>query len=108
MKSKQIPITSGPAAGTLVTEVTSNKGVRLGFIRVVECDWTPSLGGSTVFIAHQCFHADKIEDCRYGIKACKCLSDAYKFLGVSLKELDNSDLGKYPYSEKIPSSFWKK
>lgn len=107
MKARQIPITTGPAGGTLVTEVTSNKGVRLGFIRVVECDWTPGLGGATIYIAHQCYQAEKLENCRFGIKAFKCLADAYKFLGVSSKELNNSDVGRYPYSEKIPSSFWK-
>lgn len=107
MKAKQIPITSGPACGTLVTRVESNSGKLLGFIRVVNCDWTPVLGGSTIFVAHQCYHSEKIENCRYKIQAFGCLADAYKFLGVSLKELDNSDLGKYCYDEKIPSDWWK-
>lgn len=107
MKAKQIPVTTGPAGGTLVTEVKTDSGKRLGFIRVVECDWTAVLGGSTMFIAHQCYHAETLEDSRYDVEAFKTLAEAYVFLGVSLEELDNSDLGEYPFSEKIPSNYWK-
>ena len=108
MKAKQIAITSGPAGGTLVTEVFSNSGKRLGFIRVVNCDWTPILGGTTIYIAQQCFSHPNIYNCRYDVKACETLAEAYKFLGVSSKELDVSDLGEYPFDEKIPSKYWKK
>ena len=108
MKVKQIPITSGPAGGTLVTRVESNSGKLLGFIRVVNVDWTPILCGSTVYIAQQCFEGKTLESSRYHMKAFNTLMDAYKFLGVSVKELDVSDLGEYPYDEKIPSNYWRK
>lgn len=103
MKAIQIPITSGPASGTMVTRVESNSGKLLGFIRVVNCDWTPTLGGTTEFLVHQCN-----EHLGYKVKCASCLADAYKILGVSLEELDNSDLGEYPYDEKIPSNYWRK
>ena len=107
MKAKQIPITSGPAGGTFITEVKSNQDVLLGYIRVVECDYGPGAGGTTVYIAQQYYSAEKLEDCRFGIKACSTLADAYQFLGVSMVELDNSDMGPYPFSEKIPYGYWK-
>ena len=91
MKAKQIPVTTGPAGGTFVTRVESNSGKLLGFIRVVECDWTAVLGGSTMYIAHQCYSADTF----------------YYFLGVTMEDLDNSSMGEYPFNEKIPSNYWK-
>lgn len=107
MKATQIPILSGPAGGTFVTEVKSNSGKLLGFIRVVECDWTPVLGGTTLYIAKQCVCSEKLSNCRFGVKACQTLADAYLFLGISSKELDKSDLGEYCFYEKIPSKYWK-
>ena len=107
MKAKQIPINTGSACGTMVTRVESNSGKLLGFIRVVDCDWTAVLCSSTIFIAQQCYTGKTLESSKYGMKACSTLLDAYKFLGVSSKELDNSDLGEHPYSEKIPSNYWK-
>jgi len=100
MKAIQIPITTGAACGTMVTRVESNSGKLLGFIRVVNVDFTATLGMHTMFIAQQCDHS-------YKHKLCDTLLDAYKFLGVSLKELDNSDLGEYPYEEHIPTNYWK-
>lgn len=101
MKAVQIPVTSGPVAGTMVTRVESNSGKLLGFIRVVNCDWTPTLGGSTEFLVHQCN-----EHLGYKVKCASCLADAYKFLGVSIKELDNSYLGDFPYDEKS-DNYWR-
>ena len=100
MKAKQIPITTGTACGTMVTRVESNSGKLLGFIRVVNCDWTAVLGCRQLFISQQCGRS-------YKTKLCETLADAYKYLGVSIQELDNSNLGEYPYSEKIPSNYWK-
>ena len=107
MKAKQIPVTTGPAGGTFVTRVESNSGKLLGFIRVVECDWTAVLGGSTMYIAHQCYSADTLENSKYDVKAFKTLADAYYFLGVTMEDLDNSSMGEYPFSEKIPFNYWK-
>lgn len=107
MLATQIPITTGPAGGTLVTEVRNDNGTLLGFIRVVECDWTPILGGTTIYLAQQCYDSEKSEECRYKVKACSTLADAYQFLGVSMVELDNSDMGPYPFSEKIPLKYWE-
>lgn len=101
MKAKQIPITTGAACGTMVTRVESNSGKLLGFIRVVNLSVGPTLGMSTLFISQQC------GEIGYHHKLCDTLLDAYKFLGVSSKELDNSDLGEYPYTEYIPSNYWK-
>ncbi len=108
MKAKQIAITSGPAAGTMVTRVESNSGKLLGFIRVVNIDWTPVLGCAQIFISQQCYTGDTLESIRCKTKACHTLLEAYLFLGVSSKELDNSDLGEYPYAEHTPSSYWRK
>lgn len=108
MKAKQIPITSGPAAGTMVTRVESNSGKLLGFIRVVNVDWTPVLCATTLFISQQCYSGKTLESSRFKTKACGTLLDAYLFLGVSLKELDNSNLGEYPYAEHTPNSYWRK
>lgn len=100
MKAIQIPITSGPACGTMVTRVESNSGKLIGFIRVVAVEFPGACCCPSMFIAHQC-------DRHYGYKLCRTLLDAYLFLGVSSKELDNSDLGEYPYAEHIPSDYWK-
>lgn len=102
MKAKQIPIKSGPACGTLVTRVESNSGELLGFIRVVECDWTPTLCCSKEFLVHQCN-----PNLGYSILHASCLADAYKHLGISVEELDNSDLGTNPFDEKTPRGFYK-
>lgn len=100
MKAKQIAITSGPACGTMVTRVESNSGKLLGFIRVVAVEFPGAGCYPSMFISHQCGR-------HYGYKLCRTLLDAYLFLGVSSKELDNSDLGEYPYEEYTPSSYWK-
>ena len=100
MKAKQIAITSGPAGGTMVTRVESNSGKLIGFIRVVAVEFPGAGCFPSMFIAHQCRR-------NYGYKLCHTLLDAYLFLGVSLKELDNSDLGEYPYDEHIPRNYWK-
>lgn len=107
MKAKQIPITSGPAAGTMVTRVESNSGKLLGFIRVVNVDWTPVLCATTLYISQQCYTGNTLESSRYKTKACSTLLEAYLFLGISSKELDSSDLGEYPYAEHTPSSYWR-
>lgn len=107
MKAKQIPITSGPAAGTLVTRVESNSGKLLGFIRVVSVDWTPVLCATTLYISQQCYLGKTPEFSRFKTKACHTLIDAYLFLGVSVKELDNSDVGEYCYYEHTPHKYWK-
>lgn len=101
MKAIQIPITSGPACGTMVTRVESNSGKLLGFIRVVAVEFPGLMCCPCMFIAQQCGR-------NYKHKLCDTLLDAYLFLGVSSKELDNSDLGEYPYKEHTPSSYWKK
>lgn len=100
MKAKQIAITSGPAAGTMVTRVESNSGKLLGFIRVVAVEFLGLYCYPSMFIAQQCGR-------NYKHKLCDTLLDAYFFLGISLKELDNSDLGDYPYEEHTPSNYWK-
>jgi hypothetical protein len=107
MKAKQIPITTGAACGTMVTRVESNSGKLLGFIRVVNVDWTPVLCGTTLYISQQCYTGDTLESSRFKTKACHTLLEAYLFLGVSSNELDNSDLGEYPYAEHTPSRYWK-
>lgn len=98
MKAKQIAITSGPAAGTMVTRVESNSGKLLGFIRVVAVEFPGLMCYPSMFIAQQCGR-------NYKCKLCDTLLDAYLFLGVSSKELDNSDLGEYPYEEHTPSNY---
>ena len=98
MKATQIPITSGPACGTLVTRVESNSGKLLGFIRVVNVDWTPSYGCTQYFIVNR-------ESC-FKPYICSTLMDAYLYLGVSVKELDRSDIGKLPYEESN-RLYWK-
>lgn len=100
MKAVQIAITSGPACGTMVTRVESNSGKLLGFIRVVAVEFPGACCYPCMFISHQC-------NGYYGTKICYTLLDAYLFLGVSSEELDNSDLGDYPYEEHIPSGYWK-
>ena len=101
MKAKQIPITSGPASGTMVTRVESNSGKLLGFIRVVAVEFPGLMCRPNMFIAQQCGR-------NYKHKLCDTLLDAYLFLGVSSKELDNSDLGEYLYEEYTPNSYWRK
>lgn len=98
MKVKQIAITSGPAGGTLVTRVESNSGKLLGFIRVVNCDWSPGYGCTQYFLANR--------NSSFKVKCCNTLADAYLYLGVSMKELDNSDLGNRPYSENAWPKTW--
>ena len=100
MKAKQIAITTGPAAGTIVTRVESNSGKLLGFIRVVAVEFPGLICRPCMLIAQQCGR-------NYKHKLCDTLLDAYLFLGVSSKELNVSDLGKYPYEEHTPSSYWK-
>lgn len=100
MKAKQIPITTGPACGTMVTRVESNSGKLLGFIRVVAVQFPGSCCYPNLYIAQQCNRS-------YKHKLCDTLADAYRYLGISVEELDHSDLGKYPYEEKIPNGYWK-
>lgn len=96
MKAIAKKICTGAACGTYVTEVRTNDGELLGFIRVVNIDWTAILGMGTYFCVHQC--NDKIG---YDVKMCRCLAEAYKFLGVSLQELDETnDYGTHPFDEK--------
>ena len=96
MKAKAIKINTGAARGTWVTRVENNDGELLGFIRVVNIDWTATLGMGTYFAVHQC--NKKIG---YDVKLCTCLADAYKFLGVSCQELDETnDFGEHHYDEK--------
>lgn len=99
MKAKQIPITSGPACGTLVTRVESNSGKLLGFIKVVAVEFG-TMCHPSMFIVQR---ADS-----YKMKIVPTLLDAYLHLGVSSKELDTSYLGEYPYDEKTPSGYWRK
>ena len=100
MKATQIPITSGPAGGTMVTRVESNSGKLLGFIRVVAVEF-PCLGCSTMFISQQIGR-------NFSSKLCYTLCDAYLFLGVSSKELDKSELGEYCFEEHTPARYWRK
>jgi hypothetical protein len=96
MKAKAIRIDTGAACGTWVTRVENNNGELLGFIRVVNIDWTPILGMGTYFAVHQCN-----KEIGYDVKLCKCLSDAYAFLGVSLQELDETNnYGDHPFDER--------
>lgn len=94
MRAVQIPITSGAAGGTLVTRVESNHGKLLGFIRVVNIDWTPTLGMGTYYAVQQCYNN------HFNVAMFTTLYEAYRFLGVSSKELDASELGKYCYDER--------
>lgn len=98
MKATQIPITSGPAGGTLVTRVESNSGKLLGFIRVVNVDWTTGYGCTQYFLTNK--------NSNFKVKCCNTLADAYLYLGVSMQELDNSDLGNRPYSENAWPKTW--
>lgn len=93
MKAKSILINTGAACGTYVTEVYSNSGKKLGFIRVVMCDWGPGTGTHTYFIAQQYNN-------RFGHKLCDTLLEAYHYLGISTKELDVSDLPEHSYDER--------
>jgi hypothetical protein len=96
MKAKAIKINTGAACGTWVTRVENNDGELLGFIRVVNIDWTATLYMGTYFAVHQC--NKKIG---YDVKLCGCLADAYEFLGISIQELDETnDFGEHPYDEK--------
>lgn len=95
MIARQFPITSGKACGAMVTEVKSNSGKLLGFIRVIFMDFGPEYDCGSRFIVY------RTSSFRY--KVCGCLADAYKYLGVSRKELDNSDLGKDCFTERA----WK-
>ena len=56
---------------------------------------------STVYIAQQ-------ENRHYGQKLCSTLDEAYLFLGISRKELEESDLGEYRYEEHTPNIYWLK
>ena len=98
MKAIQVPITSGPAGGTMVTRVEANNGKLLGFIRVVNVDWTPSYGCTQYFIV--------IRESSFKPHIATTLMDAYLCLGVSVKELDKSDIGKLPYDESN-RNYWK-
>lgn len=96
MKAIAKKICTGAACGTYVTEIRTNDGELLGFIRVVNIDWTPILGMSTYFAAHQC--NDKTG---YGVQLFGTLAEAYKFLGVSLQELDETNnYGNHPFDER--------
>lgn len=94
MKAKSIKINTGAACDTRVTRVESNNGELLGFIRVVNIDWTPVLGMGTYFAAHQC--NAKVG---YDMQIFRTLADAYEFIGVSNKELDSSELPDHCFSE---------
>lgn len=93
MKTKSILINTGAACGTYVTEVYSNSGKRLGFIRVVMCDWGPGTGVHTLFIAQEYHNTFKH-------KLCDTLLEAYNYLGISTKELDASTLPEHSYDER--------
>lgn len=94
MKAISKRINTGAACGTWVTEIRTDDGQLRGFIRVVNIDWTPVLGMSTYFAAHQCW------DDHYDVKMFGTLAQAYAFLGVSIDEMDKMYLGDHPYDEK--------
>lgn len=92
MKAIVQPILSGPACGKQRMEVWSNSGKRLGWIQPTSFDCAPIIGVQTVFLTHRC-NGD------YHIGVATCLADAFKNLGVSLKELDASELPDGCYDE---------
>lgn len=96
MKAKIEHIVSGPACGKQRMRVESNSGKLLGWIQPTYFDCAPILGVGTVFLTQRCNN-----DYHIGI-AC-CLADAFKNLGISLKELDASKLPDGCYEE-----FYKK
>lgn len=71
----------------------TNHGKLLGWIQVTHVDWSPILGGTTVFIVQSC------HDGNYQTHIANCLADAFAKLGVSLQELDNSDIPDGCYDE---------
>ena len=92
MKAIVQPILSGPAAGKQRMEVWSNSGKRLGWIQPTYFDCAPILGVRTVFITQRCFGD-------YRISVASCLADAFKNLGISMEELDHSELPDGCYDE---------
>lgn len=65
------------------TIVYSNKGTVVGEIQQMHLGFSTSLGGEpTVYVASQ-------RGRNYGIKACQTMLDAYHFLGISTKEVDD-------------------
>lgn len=97
MKTKVIPITTGAASGTLVTEVRSNKGSLVGYIRVVNIKF-PSIGCGQYYAAY--FKS------RHLVKLCPTLLEAYKTLGIDEKEVDKCVLGPYAFDEKS-NKYWR-
>ena len=92
MKAKIEPILSGPAVGKQRMRVESNSGKLLGWIQPTYFDCAPILGVRTVFLIQRCNND-------YHIGVASCLADAFKNLGISMKELDVSELPDGCYDE---------
>lgn len=98
MKAIIEPILSGPACGKQRMRIESNHGKLLGWIQPTNFDCAPTLGTSTVFLSQQCFG-------NYRTGVSNTLAGAFKHLGISLKELDNSELPRGCYDEFQRSSY---
>lgn len=98
MKAIVQAILSGPACGKQRMEVWSNSGKRLGWIQPTYFDCAPVLGVRTVFLTQR-----SNGDHHIGIAAC--LADAFKNLGVSMEELDHSELPDGCYDEFQKKSY---
>lgn len=79
MKAEIINITSGPAGGKQMIEVSGRKG-KIGFIQPTHLD-ASKFGCTTIFISAQ-YKGD------YGMKACYTLADAFAFLGVNIDKVE--------------------
>lgn len=86
MKATIEKIRGGEASGKQLIRVESNRGKLLGWIQVTNVDWTPVLGGTTLYIVQNC------HDVNYSRHLANTIAEAFSKLGVSLKELDNSEL----------------
>ena len=86
MKATIEKIRGGEASGKQLIRVESNRGKLLGWIQVTNVDWTPVLGGTTLYIVQNC------HDGNYSRHLASTIAEAFSKLGVSLKELDNSEL----------------
>ena len=86
MKATIETIHSGFACGKQRIRVESNNGELLGWIQVTNVDWSPILGATTLYIVQNC------HDGNYSRHLASTIAEAFSKLGVSLKELDNSEL----------------
>jgi hypothetical protein len=93
MKATIEKTNTGLACGKQRIRVESNSGDLLGWIQVTNVDWSPILGATIVYVVQLCHNGN------YGCYLGTTLAEAFSKLGVSLKELDNSELPDGIYDE---------